>query len=501
MSDVVISMLEQVGPDQFLSYEENITDLGPHPTGTPACVAAAAYIYSQFENMSLSTRYAHWDNAGYSSDNVEATINGTNDTSNQIFIICAHYDTVSSGPGADDDTSGTVAVLMAAWVMSQYQFDHTIKFVAFSGEEQGLLGSEVYAQEAHQQGWDIIGVLNCDMISYAITSSDGSNLIVYINTPSQWLYTYTNDVETMYDDYIQLTLHSSTSPPGGSDHQSFWAEGYDAIFYFEYTMTPYYHSAQDTMAHINASYAAKNIRLAIATLAELAVASFKSNPPTAPTLTGPTYGVINIEYFYVATATDPDGDDVYYFFDWGDGTNSGWLGPYSSGHSASGTKAWSAPGTFSVRAKAKDINGVTSAWSTTLLVTIVIDQAPTTPVITGPDEGKPGTPYLFTFTSTDPDGDALDYWVEWGDNTTSDWVGPYASGSPAAITHQWSSEGTFTIRAKAKDTIGVESEWGTFQVKMPNNLVLEHGRLFLFLERFFARYPHAFPHLQQLLGF
>jgi hypothetical protein len=235
------------------------------------------------------------------------------------------------------------------------------------------------------------------------------------------------------------------------------------------------------MAHINASYAVKNIRLAIATLAELAIASYKSNPPAAPTLTGPTYGVINVEYSYTVMTTDPDGDSVYYFIDWGDGTNSGWLGPYSSGQPEVGKKAWSAPGTYSVRAKAKDINGVTGAWSTTLLVTIVVDQAPSTPIISGPDQGKPGVPYLFIFTSTDPDGDALMYYIEWGDNTSSGWIGPYSSESPAAITHTWNSKGTFTIRAKAMDSIGVESDWGTFQVKMPNSLVLDHGRLSIFL--------------------
>ena len=391
-------------------------------------------------------------------------------------------------------------MLIAALVMSQYQFDHTVKFVTFSGEEEGLLGSEVYAQEAKQQGWDIIGVLNCDMISYAVTSNDGNNLLVYVNTASEWLYTYTFNVNTEYVGYTQLIVHHGGSPPGGSDHESFWAQGYDAIFYFEYTETPYYHTAQDTMAHINASYAVKNIRLAIATLAELAIASYKSNPPAAPTLTGPTYGVINVEYSYTVMTTDPDGDSVYYFIDWGDGTNSGWLGPYSSGQPEVGKKAWSAPGTYSVRAKAKDINGVTGAWSTTLLVTIVVDQAPSTPIISGPDQGKPGVPYLFIFTSTDPDGDALMYYIEWGDNTSSGWIGPYSSESPAAITHTWNSKGTFTIRAKAMDSIGVESDWGTFQVKMPNSLVLDHGRLSIFLEQFIERHPNAFPVLRHLLG-
>ena len=499
MSDVVVSMLEQVDAATFLSYEENLTSLGPRPTGSSACIAAAAYIYSQFQNFSLDTRYAHWNNGGYSSDNVEATINGTNQSSNEIFIICGHYDTVSAGPGADDDTSGTCAVLIAAQIMSQYQFDHTLKFVTFSGEEQGLLGSAVYAQQAHDQGWDIIGVLNCDMISYAVTTQDGSNLIVYEDTASEWMYTYTFNVNALYDQYIQLTLEHG-GYTWGSDHNSFWDQGYNALFYFEYTETPYYHTAQDTMAHINASYAVKNMRLIFATLAEMTMASFKSTPPTAPTLTGPTTGVINVIYFYTVSATDPDGDNVYYFVDWGDGTNSGWLGPYSSGQAVATQKAWNTAGTYTVRARAKDIHGVVGPWSTALVVTILVDRPPGAPTITGAEKGKPGTPYMFTFTSTDPDGDQVSYWVEWGDNTTSGWVGPHSSGMPAAITHTWSKKGTFTIRAKAKDTMNVESDWGSFQVKMPNSLAYHQGALLEFLEQFLARHPNAFPILRQILG-
>src|SRR5512137_1006061 len=118
--------------------------------------------------MGIAVRYDHWSIGGKTSDNVEAKFKGTDEFSNEIYIICAHYDTVSSAPGADDDASGTVAVLMAALIMSQkhLQFNHTIKFVAFSGEEQGLLGSRIYAANATNEGWNIIGVLNADMISY-----------------------------------------------------------------------------------------------------------------------------------------------------------------------------------------------------------------------------------------------------------------------------------------------------------------------------------------------
>jgi hypothetical protein len=64
----------------------------------------------------------------------------------------------------------------------------------------------------------------------------------------------------------------------------------------------------------------------------------------------------------------------------------------------------------------------------------------------------------------------------------------------------WNTKGTFTIRAKAKDVLNVESDWSTFQVKMPNSLVYEHSTLLAFLEQFFTRHPNAFPALQQLLG-
>jgi aminopeptidase YwaD len=370
LDNSVIDILEQVDASTFLAYEENLTANGPRPTGSANCIAAAAYIYDQFQTMGLAVRYCPWTHGGYTSDNVEATLNGTNQSSDDIYIICAHYDTVAAGPGADDDTSGTVAVIMAAQIMSQYQFNHTIKFVCFSGEEQGLLGSAVYAEEAAAQGWDIIGVLNCDMISYAITTIDGNNLIVFEDDASEWLYTYTATVNTLYTDYIHLTLeHGGWT--WGSDHNSFWDQGYSALFYFEYTETPYYHTAQDTIEHINASYAVKNMRLVFATLAELAGSGQSSTPPAPPVLTGPTNGRVNELYSFEAVTTEPDGEDVYYYFDWDDGTNSGWLGPYLPETPITAQHSWTALGTYTIRVKARDIYYASSDWSEPLNITII----------------------------------------------------------------------------------------------------------------------------------
>jgi len=60
LSDIVISMIEQVNGSIYVSYLENLTHLGPRPTGSRACVAAAAYIYNQFESMGLAVRYHNW---------------------------------------------------------------------------------------------------------------------------------------------------------------------------------------------------------------------------------------------------------------------------------------------------------------------------------------------------------------------------------------------------------------------------------------------------------
>ena len=93
-------------------------------------------------------------------------------------------------------------------------------------------------------------------------------------------------------------------------------------------------------------------------------------------------------------------------------------------------KSWSATGTYTVRAKAKDIHGVTSEWSTPIQYNNN-DGSPTNHSNhNGKAEGKPGTPYSYTLTTIDPDGDMVYYYIDWGDNTWTDWVGPYDSGGP-----------------------------------------------------------------------
>ena len=95
----------------------------------------------------------------------------------------------------------------------------------------------------------------------------------------------------------------------------------------------------------------------------LAIAD-ESLPPLKPgTPVGPDSGGINTEYTYSTSTTDPENDNVYYWFDWGDGENSGWLGPYDSGDSIETSYTWTTKGDFNVTVRSKDIHGSLSEWS------------------------------------------------------------------------------------------------------------------------------------------
>lgn len=93
----------------------------------------------------------------------------------------------------------------------------------------------------------------------------------------------------------------------------------------------------------------------------------ESTPPETPSRPeGPASGKAQTEYTFKSSTSDPDGDLIYYLFNWDDGTNSGWLGPYASGAQCSATHSWNEQGSYEIRVKAKDSNGAESDWSVPL---------------------------------------------------------------------------------------------------------------------------------------
>jgi hypothetical protein len=225
------------------------------------------------------------------------------------------------------------------------------------------------------------------------------------------------------------------------------------------------------------------------------VVSGANNAPNTPSKpSGPASGVTGTSYTYSTSTTDPDGDTVKYGWDWnGDGTVDEWTGFYSSGTTVSTSHSWSTGGTYNVKVRAEDSNGAQSGFSPAK--TVVINNPPNKPTITGPASGKAGKSYTYSAYATDPDGDQVYYWFDWDDGSNSGWKGPYNSGQTASVSHVWSAKGTYQIKVKAKDTNGVESVWSDpLPIKMPKNKAV--NPLFL---RFLEEHPRLFPIIRFLL--
>ena len=362
MSDTVIEIIQQMDQDLILGYLEDLVAFGPRVTGEQGCLDAGDYIYNEFESMGLDVRFHDWSYSGYEDRNVEATLEGTNLSSDEIYIICGHFDSVPDSPGADDDGSGTVIAMAAAYIMSQYSFEHDIRFVTFSGEEEGLLGSHEYAAEADANGDNIVAVLNADMIGYAETEEDASKARVFENDFSEWVTDFMIDVNSEYDEYIGLEI----IPSGysyGSDHYSFWQFGYSATFTHEYNFNPHWHQPTDTIENMNMTYDVRMSKLLVASLAEFAQTTIYNTPPMAPTITGPNKGKPEIEYDYEITTMDMDGDRVYFYVDWDDGYVEDWIGPFNSEEIVPLSHMWLEKGVYTVKARARDTYGAESNWT------------------------------------------------------------------------------------------------------------------------------------------
>ncbi len=259
---------------------------------TAAAVAAANFLYDSFVRFGLDTAYedftftAEVDGVrvtGLPASNVIATIPGTV-SPEEILIVGAHYDSWSRGgtartfaPGADDNASGTAAILETARVLAGRRFDFTVRIVAFGAEEYGLHGSRFHAQAARAKGERIIGVLNLDMIGYVDRPPEDLDLVV--NAASQWLATRFTEAAAGYAPLPTAPLLDPTER--ASDHAPFWDNGYSALLAIEdrVVTNPYYHRTTDTIETLDLAFATTVTRATAAAAAELAQLSRDPAPP------------------------------------------------------------------------------------------------------------------------------------------------------------------------------------------------------------------------------
>ncbi len=249
--------------------------------------------------------------------NVVATLKGTDPNDNRIFIISGHLDNMRSSPtdrlgdapGANDDGSGSAAVIECARVMSKHSFPATVIFVTVSGEEQGLLGSAFMSEKAKKENWNIVAVLNND-----IMGSNNSNETNIINNTklrvfsegipayetekvaanirnlglendgkSRQLARYVKEIGERYVDNLEVVMiYRNDRFLRGGDHTPYVQRGFAAVRITEMNEN-YTHQHQDVRvengiqygdleAYIDYEYLRKNTGVNLANLANLSKA-------------------------------------------------------------------------------------------------------------------------------------------------------------------------------------------------------------------------------------
>ncbi|MBW2266975.1 MAG: M28 family peptidase [Deltaproteobacteria bacterium] len=285
------------------NLQGHITALQGERATTLQQAAAADYIRDELEAYGYTVQS---DPVG-SSENLIADLTGTL-RPNEIFLVGAHFDTVSGTPGADDNASGLAGLLEIARVLAGTETDATVRLVAFALEEAGLVGSNQLAQAAGSAGWNLIGMISLEMIGYTCASpcqvpftntppcvtfktegvTAGDFVGVVANSASASLIT---DFETAVSGHVaglpvvwaQVAGTGACFPDSRrSDHAPFWDEGFPAIMVTDTAnfRNPNYHGAGDTLATLDLGFASDVTR---ATLAMVAL-RVGAVPPEVPAL-------------------------------------------------------------------------------------------------------------------------------------------------------------------------------------------------------------------------
>lgn len=252
--------------------------------------------------------------------NVVATLRGSNPNDDRIFLISAHLDTrvegdadnTSFAPGANDDGSGVAAILEMVRIMSAHPFDATIKFMIVTGEEHGLYGASHMASVAEEEKWNLVAMLNNDMIGNSGSSetllNDNMKVRVFSegipayeseemarmrastsgenDGKARQLARYVKEVGERYVDQLTVTLVFRNDRFGrGGDHTPFCRKGFTAVRITEFNenydrthKTPGEVDAimvGDLPAGVDFEYVRKNAGVNLATLANLALAPYE----------------------------------------------------------------------------------------------------------------------------------------------------------------------------------------------------------------------------------
>ncbi len=234
----------------------------------PGNVRAIDYLteaYNSFGYKAQQQWFEHPQARGGKTANVLATLRGTVDP-DLVYVVSSHFDSVAGGPGADDDTSGTTALLEAARILAGNPLPATIVFASFTGEEAGLLGSREFVRQADAAKWKVIGALNNDMIGWAGDSGRMDNTIRYSNAGIKDIQ---HGASILFSDLILY----DTKYYRGTDANAFfdaWGDIVGGIGSYPILGNPHYHQPTDYLDTINQRQVTETAKVTAATLIYLA---------------------------------------------------------------------------------------------------------------------------------------------------------------------------------------------------------------------------------------
>ncbi len=310
----VAALLMQVTPEELRTLVSQISGETPAMVGgAPLTIStrytfaarlrdAEQFVYEYYQRLRLDVRYLPWTYGQYSGRNIVAEVRGSRQPQ-RVLLVGGHLDSTSNlpyanAPGADDNATGTAATLALARLLASYQPELTVRFIHFTGEEQGQWGSKVYAAALRRAGEQVVGFINLDMIGW-----DGnSDRVVEIHTARGPKSNALADQYLERNDRYGLGLtfeRKTTTASRFSDHSPFWDNDYASFLVIENFFddarprdrNPYYHNTGDIASRVDYDYVARIARVTLATLVELAGYALDSAPgaPTPTQTPTPTF--------------------------------------------------------------------------------------------------------------------------------------------------------------------------------------------------------------------
>lgn len=288
------SILEGVSTEKLKQYLNRLSNFHTRHSKSPLLNDAGDWIMNELRGFGYRDTFYHSfkstiDNEEFELRNIVCKKKGIDE---KLIMVCAHYDcimeckedSVSRAPGANDNGSGVSAIIEMARVLANEKLRHSIQFVFFSGEEQGLLGSKSYAKYIKENGMDLYRLVNLDMIGYPFFAPNTVIIERDNNTNVKHNLLRENDTESiefgemMKDMTSAVGLQFHLDSIYDSDYEPFEAKGYVVIGAYDGSAdsinNPHYHSSSDIPENIDWDYLTSVTKLVLATV--LKIDSFNS---------------------------------------------------------------------------------------------------------------------------------------------------------------------------------------------------------------------------------